>query len=99
MDYAQQQRNPAKHMVGISFVIVFHVILVWALVNGLARKVVEVVKGPDDKVQSIQIDIGRVLGIGTKVITVNVDRIQQLPGIKLLLSETEVRSLPDAKKQ
>lgn len=46
MDYAQQQRNPAKHLVGISFVVVFHIVLVWALVNGLARKVVEVVKGP-----------------------------------------------------
>jgi protein TonB len=46
MDYAQQQRNPAKHLVGIGVVMVFHVILVWALVNGLARKVVEVVKGP-----------------------------------------------------
>ena len=46
MDYAQQQRNPAKHLVGISVVIAFHIVLVWALVNGLARKVVEVVKGP-----------------------------------------------------
>ena len=46
MDYAQQQRNPAKHLAGLSFVILFHVVLVWALVNGLARKVVEVVKGP-----------------------------------------------------
>jgi len=46
MDYAQQQRNPAKHLGGIAVVIVFHIILVWALVTGLARKVVEVVKGP-----------------------------------------------------
>jgi protein TonB len=46
MDYAQQQRNPAKHLTGIAIVIVFHILLVWALVNGLARKVVDVVKGP-----------------------------------------------------
>ena len=46
MDYAQQQRNPSKHLIGMAVVVVFHVILVWALVNGLARKVVEVVKGP-----------------------------------------------------
>jgi protein TonB len=46
MDYAQQQRNPAKHLVGITFVVVFHILLVYGLMNGLARKVVEVVKGP-----------------------------------------------------
>jgi protein TonB len=46
MDYAQQQRNPTKHLVGIGFVVLFHAVLVWAMVNGLARKVVDVVKGP-----------------------------------------------------
>ncbi|HEY6512312.1 MAG TPA: energy transducer TonB [Burkholderiaceae bacterium] len=46
MNYAEQQRNPTKHMVGIGVVIVMHIILGWALLNGLARKVVEVVKGP-----------------------------------------------------
>ncbi len=33
-------------MVGVGVVIVMHIILGWALLNGLARKVVEVVKGP-----------------------------------------------------
>ncbi len=33
-------------MVGISIVILMHIILGYALVNGLARKVVEVIKGP-----------------------------------------------------
>lgn len=61
-------------------------------------QVVEVVKGPDNKVQSIQVDIGRVLGLGTKVITITADKLEQLPRIKLLLSEAEVRSLPEAKK-
>ena len=40
MDYAQQQRNPAKHLVGIAVVILLHIALVYALVNGLARKVI-----------------------------------------------------------
>ncbi len=62
-------------------------------------QVVEVIKGPDEKVQSIQVDIGRVLGLGTKVITITADKFEQLPGIKLLLSEAEVRSLPEAKKE
>ncbi len=46
MDYAQQQRNPAKHLVGIVVVLVLHIALIYALVSGLARKVVEVVKKP-----------------------------------------------------
>lgn len=46
MNYAEQQRNPTRHMVGVGVVIVMHIILGWALINGLARKVVEVVKGP-----------------------------------------------------
>jgi protein TonB len=46
MDFAQQQRNPARHLIGIGGVVLFHVIVVYALLTGLARKVVEVVKGP-----------------------------------------------------
>jgi protein TonB len=46
MDYARQQRNPSRHLVGIGGVVLFHALLVYGLVSGLARKVVEVVKGP-----------------------------------------------------
>ncbi len=46
MDYARQQRNPSRHLVGIGGVILFHALLIYGLVNGLARKIVEVVKGP-----------------------------------------------------
>lgn len=46
MDYAQQQRDPTKHLVGISIVFLLHVLLIYALVTGLARKVVDVIKKP-----------------------------------------------------
>ena len=46
MNYAEQQRDPAKHAVGIGVVIVLHIVLGWALINGLARTVIEVIKGP-----------------------------------------------------
>lgn len=46
MDYARQQRNPARHLVGVGSVILLHIVIVYALLTGLARKVVEVVKGP-----------------------------------------------------
>lgn len=46
MNYAEQQREPGKHAVGIGIVIVLHILLGWALINGLARTVIEVIKGP-----------------------------------------------------
>ncbi|HRH89942.1 MAG TPA: energy transducer TonB, partial [Rubrivivax sp.] len=46
MDYAQQQRNPGKHVVGLSVVVALHVVLGALLVLGLSRKVIEVVKAP-----------------------------------------------------
>ena len=46
MDYARQQRDPTKHAVGIVFVVAVHLFVIWALVTGLARKAVEVIKKP-----------------------------------------------------
>jgi protein TonB len=46
MDYAQQQRDPTKHLIGLTVVFLLHVLLIYALVTGLARKVVEVLKKP-----------------------------------------------------
>ena len=46
MNYAEQQRDPGKHALGIGIVIVLHILLGWALVNGLARTVIDVIKGP-----------------------------------------------------
>jgi protein TonB len=46
LNYAEQQRDPTKHAVGIGIVIVLHILLGWALINGLARSVIEVIKGP-----------------------------------------------------
>lgn len=48
MSYASQQRDPRRHLTGIGFVILFHIALVYALVNGLARKVVDVLANPLD---------------------------------------------------
>jgi protein TonB len=46
LDFAEQQRNPVKHLFGMTIVVVMHIIVVYALVTGLARKVVEVIKQP-----------------------------------------------------
>jgi periplasmic protein TonB len=46
MDFARQQRDPTRHLLGISIVILVHVVVIYALVTGLARKAVEVIKKP-----------------------------------------------------
>lgn len=46
MDYAQQQRSWGKHLPSIALVALLHVVLGYALVTGLARRVVEVIKAP-----------------------------------------------------
>jgi protein TonB len=46
MDFARQQRDPTRHLIGIAFVILVHVLVVYALMTGLARRAVEVIKKP-----------------------------------------------------
>jgi protein TonB len=46
VDFAEQQRSPGKNLVGFSIVVVLHLILGWALMNGLAQRLVEVIKSP-----------------------------------------------------
>ncbi len=46
MDFAQQQRSPTRHVVGISIVVLLHVLVIYALVTGLARTAIEVIKKP-----------------------------------------------------
>jgi hypothetical protein len=62
-------------------------------------QVAQVVTGNDGMVQSIQVDIGRILGLGTKVVVISADKFEQLAGIKLRLPDAEIRSLPEATKQ
>ena len=44
MDYSE--RNPGKNLSGITLVVILHLAIGYALVTGLARKVVEVIKAP-----------------------------------------------------
>jgi protein TonB len=46
MNFAQQQADPRRRIVGFGAVVLFHVLLVYALVTGLAKKVVDVVRAP-----------------------------------------------------
>lgn len=46
MNFSQRQADPRRHMVGITVVILFHVLIVYALITGLAKKVVDVMRAP-----------------------------------------------------
>lgn len=46
MDFSKRQGDPRRHLVGFTLVILFHVLIVYALVTGLAKKVVDVVRAP-----------------------------------------------------
>jgi protein TonB len=45
MDFSQPQQG-SRRLMGFGFVVLLHILIAYALVTGLARKVVEVVKGP-----------------------------------------------------
>ena len=46
MNFAQRQADPRRHLVGITVVVLFHVLVVYALVTGLAKRVVDVIRAP-----------------------------------------------------
>ncbi len=46
MDFARQQRDPKRHLVGFGAVILLHTIVIYGLLTGLAQKAVEVIKKP-----------------------------------------------------
>jgi hypothetical protein len=55
---------------------------------------------PDGKVQSVRIEVGRFLGLGSKTIEVNTDQFEQLADrIRLRLGGDQIRSLSDQQKQ
>lgn len=60
-------------------------------------EVVEVIRGPDGKVQSVHIEVGRFLGIGERTLTIDANQFEQLVDrIRLRLDAEAVRSLPEA---
>ena len=46
MDYARQQRDPARHVIGIVFVVLVHALVIYGLLTGLAKRAVDVIKKP-----------------------------------------------------
>jgi sporulation protein YlmC with PRC-barrel domain len=63
-------------------------------------KVVDVVRAPDGKVQTVNIEVGRFLGIGDRVVSIDRNSFEELADrIRLRMNSDAVRALPDARKQ
>ena len=48
MEFAASRFAPGRHVTGMMLVVLFHVALIYALVSGLAKRVVDVVRSPID---------------------------------------------------
>ncbi len=46
MDFSTRSPQPQKHALGITLVIAFHALVIYALVTGLGKKIVDVIKQP-----------------------------------------------------
>jgi hypothetical protein len=63
-------------------------------------QVVQVERGPDGKIQSVQIQVGRLLGLGEKTVTIDGAKIEQLADrIRVMMNSDQIRTLPDTKGQ
>jgi hypothetical protein len=63
-------------------------------------QIVNVKRGENGKVQAIEVEVGRFLGLGSKVVEISADKLEELTDrIKLRISGDQVRSLPEAPKQ
>lgn len=61
-------------------------------------RVVDVERGPDGRIQSAQVQIGRALGISDRVVTLSADQLQELGNqIRLKLGAEQIRTLPETR--
>jgi hypothetical protein len=59
-------------------------------------QVVQVTRGSDGKIQSIQVEVGRFLGLGNRVVKIDADGIEQLADrIKVRMGGEQIRALPE----
>lgn len=61
-------------------------------------QVVQAIRDPDGKLQAIQVQVGRFLGIGDKVVTINADQLERLGDrIRLRIKGDAISTLPAGK--
>jgi Golgi apparatus protein 1 len=62
--------------------------------------IMDVKRGVDGRIQSIEVEVGRFLGLGSKVVEISGDKLEEVAEkVRLRIGGDEVRSLPLAVKQ
>ena len=46
MDFSNRQQEPGKKFLGMGLVLAFHLVLLYALLNGLGTKIVQIIQKP-----------------------------------------------------
>jgi hypothetical protein len=63
-------------------------------------QIVKVERGPDGKLQSVQLQVGKLLGLGEKTVTIEGNKIEQLADrVRVMMNSDQIRTLPDTKGQ
>ena len=63
-------------------------------------QILKVERGPDGKIQSVQIEAGRLLGLGEKTITIPGSKIEQLADrVRVMMNSDQVRNFPEMNGQ
>ena len=68
--------------------------------NSNLGEVVDIKRGPDGAIQAIEVEMDRLLGIGSKVVTITSDKFEQIGDkVRLMLGRDEVKGLPETKSR
>ncbi len=63
-------------------------------------QIVKVERAADGKIQSVQLQVGRLLGLGEKTVTIDGNKIEQLADrVRVMMNSDQIRTLPDTKGQ
>lgn len=63
-------------------------------------QIVKVERAPDGKIQSVQLQVGHLLGLGEKTVTIDGNKIEQLADrVRVMMNSDQIRTLPDTKGQ
>lgn len=68
--------------------------------NSNLGEVVDIRRGSDGAIQAIEIEVDRMLGLGTRVVTITADKFEQLGDkVRLMLGRDDVKALPETKNR
>lgn len=68
--------------------------------NSNLGEVVDIRRGPDGAIQAIEVEMDRLLGIGSRVVTITADKFEQIGDkVRLMLGRDDVKAMPETKSR